>query len=83
MICRMIELFSSPPSGVVRVCLARLDHPSLSLAALAATLAPEESAHAARFVAARDRDRYVAARGLLREALGAALGRAPVAVQFM
>jgi 4'-phosphopantetheinyl transferase len=37
---------------------------------LAATLSPEENARASRFAFARDRDYFVAARGILRELLG-------------
>jgi 4'-phosphopantetheinyl transferase len=74
--------FPPPPPGVVRVWLASLDAPPVPAAQLAATLAPDERARAARFVFAHDRARYHAGRGLLRVILGAATGLPPEAVRL-
>jgi len=52
------------------------------LDALHALLAPEESAKAARYHFRRDRDHYVAARGLLRRLLGLYLARPPESLNF-
>lgn len=49
---------------------------------LAATLSPDEHERAARFRFARDRDRFVATRGLVRVILGRYLGRAPETLRF-
>jgi 4'-phosphopantetheinyl transferase len=61
----------------VRVWLADLDAPPLPAAALAAALSAEESARMARFAFPALRTRFAAGRGMLRAALGAALGVAP------
>ena len=71
------------PPGAVHLWSADLDRPPLPLALLAATLSVDERARAGRFVAARDRDRFVAARGLLRTLLGAYAARAPAALHFV
>lgn len=49
---------------------------------LAAALSRDELERAARFVFARDRDRFVAARGALRQILGGYLGAPPGALRF-
>jgi 4'-phosphopantetheinyl transferase len=50
---------------------------------LAATLSADESDRAARFRFDRDRRRFVAARGILREILGSLLGHDPAALLFV
>ncbi|HUY12926.1 MAG TPA: 4'-phosphopantetheinyl transferase, partial [Terriglobia bacterium] len=49
---------------------------------LEATLAPEEKSRAARFIMDRDRDSFIAARGILRELLGKYLGWPPATLEF-
>ena len=56
------------------VVVARLDAAPEELRKLLASLAPEERERAARFFFPRHRRRYIAARGLLRQLLGARLG---------
>jgi len=52
------------------------------MGALARTLSPDECARAGRFRRARDRDRFIAGRGLLRVLLGDVLGRSPSSLRF-
>lgn len=52
------------------------------LAGLSATLSPDELARAARFRFARDAERFVAGRGLLRAELAMRLDRAPETLRF-
>lgn len=59
---------------------ASLDCEAAVLRRLEAVLAPEEASRAAKFVFARDRDHFIAARGILRELLGAYLHCAAAAV---
>jgi 4'-phosphopantetheinyl transferase len=59
-----------------------LDVAPSRLAELRATLAPDEHARAARLRFARDADRFVAGRGLLRVALGARVGEDPARLRF-
>lgn len=61
---------------------AQLDAGQEALARWRAVLAPDELERAGRFHFARDRDRYIAARGALRTILGGYLGAAPDEVQF-
>lgn len=68
--------------GEIRVWLADLDRPPKPLAELAATLSADERERAARFRFPEHRDRFVAGRGLLRELLGAYLGRSAKALRF-
>lgn len=49
---------------------------------LNATLAPDEQSRAARFVFPDDRGNFIAARGILRELLGAYLQRPPASLEF-
>ena len=74
--------FPPPPSGTVRVWVARLDRPPLPADVLRASLAPDESARLERLTFADVRARWIAGRGLLRHVLGDALGIAPSAVSF-
>ncbi len=66
----------------VHVWRAALDLAPAPLERLRQLLAPDEQARAARFHFARDRDRFVAARGLLRVLLGGYLGTAPQRLRF-
>jgi 4'-phosphopantetheinyl transferase len=61
----------------VHVLSGSLDQPAGRVEALAALLCPDERERAARFHFARHRDRFIAARGLLRCVLAAYLGQAP------
>ena len=77
-----VEVPEDIRSGGVRVWRADLDCPPVGLGALAGTLSGDERARAGRFHQARDRDRFVAARGLLRVLLGDALGCPPHGLRF-
>ncbi len=70
------------PSGEVHLWAVRLDLPPGPRAELAATLSPDELARANRLHFARDRQRWIAARGQLRQLLGRYLQRDPAAVTF-
>jgi 4'-phosphopantetheinyl transferase len=66
----------------VHVWAAHLDLPPESLASLAATLDEAEFARATRFRYEKHRNRFTAARGILRSILGNYLDRAPGELQF-
>jgi 4'-phosphopantetheinyl transferase len=66
----------------IHVWRAELDSEGLALHRFEETLAPDEKARANRFVFRQDRNRYVAARGVLRELVGRYLNRSPEAVEF-
>ena len=68
--------------GEIHVWLASLTVPEKRLAALAATLTVDEQERAARFRFPEHRDRFIAARGGLRELLGAYLGDPAAALRF-
>jgi phosphopantetheinyl transferase len=68
-------------SGEVTVRWARLDRYDADR--FEPLLSPDESDRAASFRFGRDRSRYVAARGLLRELLGERLGIDPERVEFV
>jgi 4'-phosphopantetheinyl transferase len=70
------------PCPAVEVVASRLDLDPGALDALAGWLRDGERQRAYRFRHARDRRRYVAARGLLRQLLAARLGTHPRAVEF-
>jgi 4'-phosphopantetheinyl transferase len=84
----MTKTWINPPidmslaGGEVHLWRASLEQTPDALRQLHATLAPDESAKAARYHFRRDRDHYVAARGLLRRLLGLYLARAPASLQF-
>jgi 4'-phosphopantetheinyl transferase len=61
---------------------ASLDCEAMVLRGLEAILAPEEKSRAAKFVFAGDRDHFIAARGILRELLGAYLHQVPAKVDI-
>lgn len=70
------------PYPAVEVVASRLDLDPGAVAALAGWLHDDECRRAGRFRLARDRRRYVVARGLLRQLLAARLGTHPRAVEF-
>jgi 4'-phosphopantetheinyl transferase len=66
----------------VDVWFGSLDAPDPVLRELRGTLSADELDRAGRFHFARDRDRFVVGRGLLRALLGAYTGAAPAELQF-
>jgi 4'-phosphopantetheinyl transferase len=70
------------PPLPAEIVASRLDLDPGAAAALSGWLHDDECRRAVRFRLARDRRRYVVARGLLRELLAARLGTHPRAVQF-
>jgi 4'-phosphopantetheinyl transferase len=84
----MMQMWVNPPTdtpladGEVHLWRASLVQTPDALRRFHATLAPDESAKAARFHFQRDRDHYIAARGLLRHLLGRYLARPPQSLQF-
>lgn len=72
----------TPGRGEVRLFLARLDPAPARQAALRALLSAREEARALGFATDALRDRWVAARGSLREIIGAAQGVPPRQVAF-
>lgn len=70
------------PCPAVEVVASRLDLDPGAVAALAGWLHDDECRRAGRFRLARDRRRYVVARGLLRELLAARLGTHPRSVEL-
>jgi len=82
-------MFWPQPPGRVRLgqnevhlWRASLDLPAAALAELAETLSPDERKRAARFRVPQVRDRFTAARGILRDILGRYLGRPASALRF-
>lgn len=71
-----------PIGDEIHVWHAALDCEEKVICRLQATLSLEEKARADRFHFANDRNRFVAARGLLRELLGRYLRRAPADLEF-
>lgn len=69
-------------AGEPHVWRASLDLSAPRLAVLYATLSSDERARAARFHFDRDRNHFIAARGLLRELLGSYVNRAPASLCF-
>lgn len=68
--------------GALHVWRASLDGDSSAVQRFWATLTEDERERARRFHFERDRRRFVAARGLLRELLGRYLGRQPALIRF-
>jgi len=66
----------------VHVWRAALDVPADRLARLRTTLRPDERLRAGRYHFDRDRDRFTAARGILRELLATYLRTTPAAINF-
>jgi 4'-phosphopantetheinyl transferase len=69
--------------GEIHVWRASLSTDEPTLRSLEATLADQERERARRFIFERDRDRYIAARGILRDLLGKYLRRAPQSIEFV
>lgn len=85
----VLDRFAAPPRdlrppqpGEIHVWTLPLDPPPAEAAALAALLAPDEAARAARFRFERHRRRYAVGRGALRTLLGRYLDRPPRSVAF-
>ena len=72
-----------PKSDAIDVWRAELAVDSATLWRLENLLADDERARAARFVFEQDRNRYVAARGILRDVLGRYLQCPPQAIEFV
>ncbi len=68
--------------GEIQAWFAWLDVAATELEAFRVTLAPDEIARAARFLYDRDRNRYIAARGMLRILLGRYIAVRPEALSF-
>lgn|SRR5487761_294074 len=68
--------------NTVHVWRASLSLETDVLRDLEATLSIQEKSRAARFIIPRDRERFIAARGILRVLLGRYLGLPPVALEF-
>jgi 4'-phosphopantetheinyl transferase len=67
----------------IHVWCASLATDEATLHRLESTLADQERERARRFIFARDRDRYIAARGILRDLLGKYLGCAPQSIELV
>jgi 4'-phosphopantetheinyl transferase len=68
--------------NTVDIWTANLDLSSYEMCRLEDTLSPDERERAAKFHFARDRQRFIAARGILRDILARYLGRSPSALLF-
>lgn len=68
--------------GEIHIWRAHLNCVKFVLSQLEATLGPDERIRADRFHFERDRNAFVAARGILRQLLGRYLGRLPADIQF-
>src|SRR6266478_6199227 len=66
----------------LHVWRASLDLPPALLQRLAKTLSANENERAGRFLIARTRERFIVARGLLRQLLGMYLGLDPEKIEF-
>lgn len=83
------DAWKSPPpgwrliEGEAQLFRATLDPPLARLAQLERILSPAEHDRAARFHLDRDRRRWIAARGTLREILGSLLNENPAALDFV
>lgn len=66
----------------IHVWHASIEREEKFISELESTLSPEEKARAERFHFAKDRNRFVVARGLLRELLGGYLRHAPEGLEF-
>jgi 4'-phosphopantetheinyl transferase len=80
-------VWDSPPadlqlSSQLEIWRASLDPPSLTLSRLYELLSPDERARAERYHFQIDRDRFVAARGILRTLLGRYLRASPNSIEF-
>jgi 4'-phosphopantetheinyl transferase len=84
MIASTIPALSLPQllPGTVQVRCASVERPPQEIAAFYSLLSADEKARAERFYFSRDRNRYIAGRGLLRTFLAGYLQVAPSQVQF-
>jgi len=84
----MTQTWLNPPTdtpladGEVHLWRASLKQTPDTLRQLHATLSADESGKAARYHFRKDRDHYIAARGLLRRLLGLYLARSPQSLRF-
>ena len=78
----MTDEFLLREADDVHVWSLSLDLPEAELRRLGSVISAEEAARAERFVHTPDRQRYVAAHGLLRSVLAGYLGTSPEAVAF-
>ncbi len=85
----MTQMWSTPTAetthladGEVHLWRASLAQTPGALERFHTTLAPDEAAKAARYHFQRDRDHYIAARGVLRRLLGLYLARPPETLRF-
>lgn len=69
-------------SGAVHVWRVSLDESPSQVALFQSTLDDDERSRAARFYFSRDRERFIVARGVLRELLGRYLDRSPKSLSF-
>jgi 4'-phosphopantetheinyl transferase len=76
-------LAGTPVPEIVHVWAANLDLSATALQSFAETLSRNESERASRFHFERDRNRYIAGRGLLRAALGKYLQMPPAQVPLV
>src|SRR5881394_1929076 len=74
---------SSVLRGEIEVVVARLDPSLVAQGRIAACLAPHERRRAERYVAERDRRRFVVARGRLRELLAERLDAPAEAIDIV
>ncbi len=80
--CRAIDPASDKTAENVHAWFACLDHPPAVVQKLAENIRPDEYERAMRFRFQQDRNRYIAARALLREILAACFECAPRDVSF-
>ena len=73
---------SAIPADEIHLWRASLEQPVAATERLRSLLADDELARAAKFRFARDRDRYIVGRGLLRSLLGSYLQRPPRELRF-
>jgi 4'-phosphopantetheinyl transferase len=71
-----------PSDQLIQVWEAHLQFPGSVLDDLRATLSAEEATRAERFYFERDRTRFVAAHGIVRNIIGACLGTTPAGLEF-
>ena len=70
------------PDGAIHLWRANLDLDAATIAGYRELLAPDELTRAGRYRRARDRDRFIVARGTLRVLLGRYLARDAAAIRF-
>jgi len=80
--CGLVGLELRLPNDEIHVWDAELDVPPTVLGRLEAALSGDERTRADRFFFARDRNRFIAARAILKQLLGRYLGRGPEDFEF-